>query len=96
MLNKKDDWVEDRNYTYIRIDKRRRINDVVNDLRALFAEQDRLVESVSPYPIIGTPICTNTPTAIGLTRLPSVITEDSSTRLAAGKPMETKILPACC
>jgi len=55
VLNKKDDWVEDRNYTYIRIDKRRRINDVVNDLRALFAEQDRLVESVSPYPIIGTP-----------------------------------------
>ena len=28
VLKKKDDWVEDRNFTYIRIDNRRRINDI--------------------------------------------------------------------
>lgn len=55
VLNKKDDWVDDRNFTYIRIDKRRRINDVVNDLRAMFAEQNRTPESVSDFPIFGSP-----------------------------------------
>lgn len=55
VLNKKDDWVDDKNFTYIRIDKRRRINDVVNDLRMMFAEQDRTPESVSDFPIFGSP-----------------------------------------
>ena len=55
VLNKKDDWVDNPNFTYIRVDKRRRMNDVVNDLRMLFAEQDRNAESVSQFPIFGYP-----------------------------------------
>ena len=55
VLNKKDDWVDNPNFTYIRVDKRRRMNDVVNDLRRLFAEQDRNAESVSQFPIFGYP-----------------------------------------
>jgi len=55
VLNKKDDWVDNPNFTYIRVDKRRRMNDVVNDLRTLFAEQDRSAESISQFPIFGYP-----------------------------------------
>lgn len=55
VLNEKDDWVDNPNFTYIRVDKRRRMNDVVNDLRMLFAEQDRNAESVSQFPIFGYP-----------------------------------------
>ena len=55
VLNKKDDWVDNPNFTYIRVDKRRRMNDVVNDLRMLFAEQDRNAGSVSQFPIFGYP-----------------------------------------
>ena len=55
VLNKKDDWVDNPNFTYIRVDKRRRMNDVVNDLRMLFVEQDRNAESVSQFPIFGYP-----------------------------------------
>ena len=55
VLNKKDDWVDNPNFTYIRVDKRRRMNDVVNDLRMLFAEQNRNAESVSQFPIFGYP-----------------------------------------
>lgn len=55
VVNKKDDWVDNPNFTYIRVDKRRRVNDVVNDLRMLFAEQDRNTESVSQFPIFGYP-----------------------------------------
>ena len=55
VLKKKDDWVDNPNFTYIRVDKRRRMNDVVNDLRMMFAEQDRNTESVSAFPIFGYP-----------------------------------------
>lgn len=55
VLKKKDDWVEDRNFTYIRIDNRRRINDIEKELRTLFADANRNIESVSPFPIFGTP-----------------------------------------
>ena len=55
VLKKKDEWVEDKNFTYIRIDNRRRINDIEKDLRSLFADADRKIESVSAFPIFGTP-----------------------------------------
>ena len=55
VLKDKNDWVDDSNFTHIRIDKRRRMNDVVNDLRMMFADQDRSTESVSAFPITGYP-----------------------------------------
>ena len=55
VLKDKNDWVDDSNYTYIRVDKRRRMNDVVNDLRMMFANQDRSAESISAFPITGYP-----------------------------------------
>ena len=55
VLKDKNDWVDDSNFTHIRIDKRRRMNDVVNDLRMMFADQDRSAESVSAFPITGYP-----------------------------------------
>ena len=55
VLKKKDEWISNPNFTYIRVDKRRRINDIVADVRDLFAEADRKPESVSSFPIIGMP-----------------------------------------
>ena len=55
IVQKQDDWVDHPNYTYIRIDKRRRMNDVVTDLRVLLSEHDRSVVSLSEFPIFGTP-----------------------------------------
>jgi hypothetical protein len=55
VLKKKDDWVDNPNFTYIRVDKRRRMNDVVNDLRMILTEQDRNIESLSAFPVHGYP-----------------------------------------
>ncbi|MDB2390793.1 hypothetical protein N9X12_06205 [Alphaproteobacteria bacterium] len=55
ILKKKDEWVDNPNFTYVRIDNRRRVNDIVGDLRDLFAEQKRDPKSVSSFPIEGRP-----------------------------------------
>jgi hypothetical protein len=55
ILKKKDDWVDDPNFTYLRIDIRRRANDVVADLRDLLGEESREIKSVSRFPIEGQP-----------------------------------------
>lgn len=55
IVGKKDDWVDSPNYAYVRVDKRRRINDIVDDLRDLFAKQSRELESTSDFPVTGRP-----------------------------------------
>ena len=55
ILNSKNEWDDNPNYTYIRIDKRRRVNDLVNDVRMVLAKQERETSSVSQFPIQGSP-----------------------------------------
>ena len=55
LLNDKNDWVDDPNFCHVRIDKRRRINDVEKELRLLLAEQQRVSQSLSQFPIYGQP-----------------------------------------
>ncbi len=54
-VKKRNYFAESKNYTYIRIDNRRRINDIEKELRILLADKDRNVQSVSPFPVQGTP-----------------------------------------
>ena len=55
LLKNKDEWIEDNNYQYLRIDKRTRMNDVVRDIRMIFASSDRNPETISDFPINGMP-----------------------------------------
>ena len=60
VVKKKDDWVNDKKYTYIRIDNRRRINEIESHLRNYLVterEKGNIPEfsSVSDYPVHGTP-----------------------------------------
>jgi hypothetical protein len=55
VMKKGEEILKDDNHLYLRIDKRRRINDLVNDLRMLIGQQDRAIESVSDFPVLGTP-----------------------------------------
>ena len=55
-VNSKDEWVDDDNCQYIRIDRRKRANDVVIELRNLIAAQKNWqVSSTSKYPVTGMP-----------------------------------------
>ena len=56
MLKSKDEWINDPNYQYIRIDKRKRANDIVTELRDLIAKQKNwTVSSTSNFPVTGMP-----------------------------------------
>jgi len=60
VLKSADDWVADKKYTYLRIDNRRRINEIESDIRNYLVterEQGRLQEyqSVSDFPVHGQP-----------------------------------------
>lgn len=55
-LNAKSEWVDDPNYQYIRIDKRKRANDIIIEIRDLISKQKEWsVSSTSNYPVIGMP-----------------------------------------
>ena len=55
LLKNQDEWIEDNNYQYLKIDKRARMNDVVRDIRIIFASDERNPETVSDFPINGMP-----------------------------------------
>ena len=60
VLEKPEEWVKDKSYTYFRIDNRRRINEIERDLRTYFVterQKGKLPEytSVSDFPIQGKP-----------------------------------------
>ena len=55
IMGDKNEWVDNSNYAYVRIDKRRRVNDIVNDLRDLFAKESRKLASVSEFTVNGRP-----------------------------------------
>lgn len=54
-VKKRNYFVESKNYSYVRIDNRRRINDIEKDMRMLFSDSNRTIESVSAFPVHGTP-----------------------------------------
>jgi len=55
-VNSQNDWVEDSNYQYVRIDKRKRANDIVVELRNLISKQKSWSESsTSNFPVTGMP-----------------------------------------
>ena len=55
IIGDKNEWVDSSNFAYVRIDKRRRINDIVDDLRDLFAKQSRNLSSTSDFPVTRRP-----------------------------------------
>ena len=55
MMKSKTEWVANPNYSYFKIDNRRRVNDIVADFRRTLMEQPRNVSSVSDYQITGNP-----------------------------------------
>ena len=60
VLKSSEEWVADKKYTYIRLDNRRRINEIESDLRNFIStqrEKGKLqeAESVSDFPIVGKP-----------------------------------------
>jgi hypothetical protein len=55
-INSKDEWVDDSNYQYVRIDKRKRANDIMIELRGLISNQkDWSTSSTSKFPVTGMP-----------------------------------------
>lgn len=55
-INSKDEWVDDANYQYVRIDKRKRANDIMIELRGLIAkEKGWSTSSTSKFPVTGMP-----------------------------------------
>jgi hypothetical protein len=56
MVNSKDEWVDDPNYQHFRIDKRKRANDILTEVRNLLAqEKNWKVASTSKFPVTGSP-----------------------------------------
>ena len=55
LVNSKSDWVDDENYQYIRIDKRKRANDVAIEVRNLLNTKNTKPTSTSRYPVNGMP-----------------------------------------
>jgi hypothetical protein len=56
LVNSKDEWEDDSNYQYVRIDKRKRANDIVVELRDLLSKQKSWsVSSTSKFPVTGNP-----------------------------------------
>ena len=56
LVNSKSEWIDDPNYQYIRIDKRKRANDIVVEIRDLISKQKGWsVSSTSNFPVIGMP-----------------------------------------
>ena len=60
VLKNKDEWIDEKKYTYIRIDNRRRINEIENDLRRFITSQRNnkkmiVSDSVTDFPVNGYP-----------------------------------------
>jgi len=56
LVNSKEEWIDDPNYQYLRIDKRKRANDIVIEIRDLISKQKKWsVSSTSKFPVIGMP-----------------------------------------
>jgi len=53
LVNSKSKWIDDSNFQYIRFDKRKRANDIVNEIRQLLNKTERSVISTAPYSIHG-------------------------------------------
>ena len=56
LLDSKNDWVDNSNFAYIRIDKRKRANDILVEIRRLLDKSTfGKTKSLSKYPVRGTP-----------------------------------------
>ena len=55
ILNSRDKWDKKPYYKYVRIDNRRRVNDIVADFRSALMEQPRYIQSTTDYQVNGNP-----------------------------------------
>lgn len=55
LVKKKSEWTDDTNFEFIKFDNRKRVNDVLNEIRVLLSKKQTKKESTSAFPITGTP-----------------------------------------
>ena len=55
LVKKKTEWTDDANFEFIKFDNRKRVNDVLSEIRVLLSKKQTKKESTSAFPIIGTP-----------------------------------------
>lgn len=55
LVKKKSEWTDDANFEFIKFDNRKRVNDVLSEIRVLLSKKQTQKQSTSAFPIIGTP-----------------------------------------